>query len=408
MPGTGPSSSRVLLPLGLAVCLSLFGDLTLYAVLPSQREVVGLSLAAVGVMLGANRLIRVPSNPVVGLLFDRLGRRRLFLFGMVLGVLSTLGYGLAAGFWPFLGTRLVWGVAWTLINIGGITMVHDVSTPANRGRLAGIYNAWMLVGFAVGPLLGGFLVDAIGFRPTMRLYALAAAVGLTVAALALPETYRRDTAPRGPAPTRATLASLVRGGAEALSHNPQLASVLFLAVIFQFVGEGIALSTLNLLMVDRFGDSVSIGALALGVASITGILSAVRSLIAGASGPAAGLVSDRRNDRSLVMAGSLILGMGSFALLALARSLPLIVAAVGLSAVSAGAGMAGLTAAVGDLAPSGRRGVVIGAYATAGDIGAAAGPLLAFALAQVIPLSWLYIMCVVAFLVGMVILRRLN
>ncbi len=43
---------RVLLPLGLAVCLSLFGDLTLYAVLPSEREAIGLSLAAVGVMLG--------------------------------------------------------------------------------------------------------------------------------------------------------------------------------------------------------------------------------------------------------------------------------------------------------------------------------------------------------------------
>ena len=38
--------SRVLMPLGLAVCLSLFGDLTLYAVLVTQLDEVGLSLAA--------------------------------------------------------------------------------------------------------------------------------------------------------------------------------------------------------------------------------------------------------------------------------------------------------------------------------------------------------------------------
>ena len=92
---------RVLLPLGLAVCLSLFGDLTLYAVLPSQREVVGLSLASVGVMLGINRLIRLPGNPLIGARFDRVGRRRLFLLGMALGTCSTLGYGLVTGFLPF-------------------------------------------------------------------------------------------------------------------------------------------------------------------------------------------------------------------------------------------------------------------------------------------------------------------
>ena len=408
MVDTHPSARRVLLPLGLAVCLSLFGDLTLYAVLPSQREAVGLSLAAVGVMLGANRLIRIPSNPLIGVLFDRVGRRRLFLLGMVLGVLSTFGYSLATGFWPFLITRLLWGVSWTLINIGGITMVHDVSTVADRGRLAGIYNAWMLVGFAVGPLLGGFLVDAVGFRATMRLYAATTAIGLLVAALALPETYRRDPALRATAVPFAKLSAFVRDEAQALRHNPQLLSVLLLALIFQFVGEGIALSTLNLLTADRFGDTVSVGALALGVASATGILSALRSLIAGAAGPAAGLISDRRNERSLVMAGSLVLGIGSFALLSMARSLPLIVAAVALSATSAGAGMAGLTAAVGDLAPRRQLGAAIGAYATAGDIGAAAGPFLAFALALVIPLGWLYVICAFAFLVGLLVLRRLR
>jgi len=43
------SPSRILTPLGLAVCLSLFGDLTLYTVLVTQLDQVGLSLAAVGV-----------------------------------------------------------------------------------------------------------------------------------------------------------------------------------------------------------------------------------------------------------------------------------------------------------------------------------------------------------------------
>jgi len=93
--------AHVLIPLGFAVCTSLFGDLSLYAVLVTQTEVVGLTMAMVGVMLGVNRLVRIPTNPLVGVLADRWGRRKLFLTGMALGVLSTSAYGLVYGFWPF-------------------------------------------------------------------------------------------------------------------------------------------------------------------------------------------------------------------------------------------------------------------------------------------------------------------
>ena len=58
--------SRILIPLGLAASLSLFGDLTLYTVLVTQLDKVELSLAAVGVMLSVNRLIRIPAYPLIG------------------------------------------------------------------------------------------------------------------------------------------------------------------------------------------------------------------------------------------------------------------------------------------------------------------------------------------------------
>ena len=180
--------ARVLFPLGLAVCLSLYGDLTLYAVLVTQLDVVGLTLASVGIMLSVNRLVRIPGNPLGGLLVDRFGRRPLFLLGMLLGALTTASYGLLRGFWPFLAARALWGVAWIFIHVSGMSMVLDISTPATRGRLTGVYTTWQQIGFALGPLLGGLLVDAAGFRPAMLVGAGLTAVGLLVAALALPET----------------------------------------------------------------------------------------------------------------------------------------------------------------------------------------------------------------------------
>jgi MFS family permease len=401
---------RSLTPLGLAMSLSLFGDLTLYAVLVTQLDGVGLSLGAAGVMLGVNRLIRIPGNPLAGFLLDRWGRRHLFILGMLLGVFSTASYGLVRGFWPFLVGRLAWGIAWTLINVGGMAMVLDLSIQSNRGRLMGIYNAWQMAGLAISPLVGGFLVDAIGFRPAMLVCAGLTAAGLAVAALALPETSlpghpplkgagdaeRRDGTPSGLAPL-----VLFKGWQTHLRANRGLVTAAGLFLIIQFAGEGLVLSTASLLLKQHFGPSIALGSMALGVASAGGILLALRSLLASVIGPPAGHLSDGHTGRWPVIAGSLALGMLGFGLLASATSLWLVVLGVAVGAISTGAVAAALTAYVGDLTPPGRQGVVMGAYATAGDLGSTAGPFLAFALLAVLDLRWVYWLCTLAFLAGL-------
>ncbi len=413
MKAPPPAHRRILLPLGLAVCLSLFGDLTLYAVLPGQRQTVGLSLAAVGVMLGANRLIRIPGNPLVGLAYDRLGRRRLFLLGMSFAVLSTLGYGFVSGFLPYLLTRLMWGAAWTLINVGGLAMLHDLSTVDNRGQLSGAYNGWILGGFAVGPLMGGVLVDLIGFRALMRIYAATTAVGWLIAVVWLPETHRRRS-DRDPRPNACRsrqsvwsgLDQLVQRARRALRREPRLPDLLLLTLLFQFAGEGVALSTFNLLLEQRFGHTLNVGTITLGIASVSGVLAALRSVTAGAIGPLAGRLTDRRQERTSALAVSMAVGIGGFLLLALTESLTAIVSGILLSALSAGVGMAALSATLGDMTTEEQRGILVGTYATAGDCGSAAGPLLAYALASVVPLTWAYGICALAFGAGLILLRR--
>lgn len=402
--------SRVLFPLGLAAGLSLLGDLTLYAVLPTHRQTVGLSLGAVGVMLGVNRLVRIPGNPVAGFILDRVGRRKIFILGMSLGVLSTLGYGLLHGFAPFLLARIVWGVGWTLINVGGMTIVLDVSTPANRGRLTGFYNAWVLAGFALGPLLGGFLVDALGFRATMLSYAVATASGLLIALVGLPETAPqlvagvRQGRNAASSPLR-RLADLWQNSRGLLRSTPGLAPVLLLYLLTQFANLGVMLSTVNLLLEQCCGPTISVGAFALGVASASGILLAARSLLAGVVGPVAGRLSDVRWGRRAVIAGGLVVGAAAFGLLAIANSLWASVLGLALGAASSGTVMSVLTAHVGDLTPPGKQGAMMGIYATAGDIGAAAGPFLAFALLPVIDLQGVYLLCTLACLGGLLLLR---
>ena len=407
------SVSRVLVPLGLATCLSVFGDLTLYAVLATQRDAVGLSQGSVGVMLGVNRLIRIPGNPLAGMLLDRLGRRRPLILGLLLGVLSTASCALVRGFWPFLASRLAWGIAWTLINVGGLAMVLDVSTQANRGRLSGLYNAWEWMGYTLGPLAGGFLVDAIRFRPALLACAGLAAAGVAVAVAALPETARATAGnARGelrPAlslrPRLDRLDEAWRRGRDALRASHGLTGVFWLHLITKFASLGVVLSTLSLLLERRFGQRIALGSLSLGVASAGGTLLGLFSLLTSTVGPLAGHLSDTRTGRWPMIVGSLAAGVAGFGLLSCATSLGAVVLGVALSAVGAGAGLATLAAQVGDLSPPGREGVVMGAYATAGDVGSMAGPFLAFALLSVVDLQWVYLLCALVLLASLWYIR---
>jgi len=397
-----PSPGRVLWPLGLAICLSLFGDLTLFAVLVSQLDAVGLTLSAAGVMLGIHRLIRIPGNPLAGLLYDRWGRRPLFVTGMVLALVSTAGYGLVRGFWPFLATRLVWGLAWMLLNVGGLAMVVDVSGPANRGRWMGVYNTWIVAGFAVGPVTGGFLVDALGFQTGFLVLAAITAVGLAVAMLGLPETApQRERSPQG-----APAAGAQRWWGwdwlrTRLRAHRGLVQAALLYLILLFTGEGIIFSTLTLLLQRRFGGEVPLDGRMLGVAAAGGLLLGFRSAVSGLSGPLAGHLSDRRAGRLRVIAGGLAAGAAGFGVMAYGPSLGWIVLGVALSAAGSGAVVSALAALVGDLAPAGRPGAVMGLYAAVGDVGSTAGPFLVFPLAEVLDLRWIYLICTAAFVIGL-------
>ena len=128
-PGPAPSAMRVLFAIGIGTCTSLLGDASLYTVLPTETAAVGVVLANVGILLSANRFVRLVLNGPLGMLYDRWPRRPLFLAALFLGALSTALYAYAQGLWPLLFARMLWGLAWAGIWVGGNTILMDVTPP---------------------------------------------------------------------------------------------------------------------------------------------------------------------------------------------------------------------------------------------------------------------------------------
>ncbi len=392
------------------MALSLTGDSTLYAVLPDQAQAAGITLAVVGILLAANRLVRIPGNLVAGALYDRHGRRRLFLAGLILGVLSTLAYSAVRGFWPLLGARVLWGVAWSLINVGGYTMIMDCSSAGNRGRMMGIYQLAFALGLAVSPLLGGGLTDAVGFRTALRLCAALSGLGAVVAIVALPETRPGGamSVPAGPLAWREWLQGLIPA-VKRMDGNALRVRYVYLVVFF--VNGGIMMSTLSLYVRERWGQGIPLAGQIVGVATASGALLAIRSLVAMVAGPLAGMASDRRQrsgpgaslkGRWLVVWAGLVLGIAGFLILGIGNAAWTTILGVALVAGGAGVSIAGVSALAGDLAAEGRPGAAMGSMAAAGDLGSATGPLVAYALAPAIGLSWLYVLGAGVLLSGLV------
>ena len=180
---------------------------------------------------------------------------------------------------------------------------------------------------------------------------------------------------------------------------------MFIYAANQFAVDGIILSTVTLLIAQRIGESFNLNGLAIGAASAGGLILAARSVLAAFLSPAIGRLSDRGTSRLPVISAGLAAGIIGFLILLFARALLPILAGVLVGALSASVILVTLPALVGDEAPEQSRALVSGQLVAAGDVGSTIGPFLALNLAPLVGLEPVYLICVVLFGIGLVLVR---
>ena len=381
-----PSPFRVLLPVGIGTCLSLLGDASLYAVLPAHTVDAGVSVASVGVLLSANRFVRLILNGPAGMAYDRWRRRRLFVSALFIGACSTAIYGLTQGFWPLLVGRLLWGLAWAGIWVGGNTIILDIARDDNRGRWVGTHQVSFFLGASGGALLGGFLTDRLGYHQAMCIGAGLTLIGAIIALMFLPETreLRHEAAESMGSPRHSPLVS-------SPTRRVELASAIALYGANRLALAGIFQSTFGLFILEQIGDQVQIAGRSLGVATLTGLGLGLSTLISMTSAPIVGGLSDRVGNRWRVATGGLVPGMAGFSLLAIGSPLTTLVG-VPLAAITSGSNQGLSTALIGDVDDVGQRSRRLGMLFTIGDLASAVGPPLAYALIPLFGIKGVYLL----------------
>ena len=119
---------------------------------------------------------------------DRWGRRPLLLAGILVFGIASLGCALAPGLPTLVMARLIQGCGAAMLMPTSLAVLGDTFSGEARGRAIGIWAATGAIAGAVGPVLGGVLVDAVGWRAVFLINLPLAAAALFLATRAVPAT----------------------------------------------------------------------------------------------------------------------------------------------------------------------------------------------------------------------------
>src|SRR5712691_10582043 len=159
--------------------------------LPSIRKDLGISISELEWVVNAYALTFGVLLLTGGKLADLLGRRTIFIAGLVIFTGASLWCGLAGGPASLIAARTVQGVGAALMNPATLSIITATFPPRQRGMAIGIWAGVSALALAIGPLVGGVLTQDISWSWIFFVNIPVGVVGVLAARILIDET--RDT-----------------------------------------------------------------------------------------------------------------------------------------------------------------------------------------------------------------------
>ncbi len=282
----------------------------LSALLPFIRDAFGLSYLESGFAVTAYTIASGVTNAPWGLLADRVGARRVIVWGLVLIGLASIAISGSASYWQLLLALMIMGIASGTYHAPASAIIAQTFSRARRGLALGTHTTAGHLSFFAAPLVAGTLA-AVG---TWRTPYLVFAVAPIACALMLWRVAPPGTRAEGRHEWLATfheIAAVAR----------KIGGLVSLSIVFQVLLSA-ALAFLSLYFVDARGISPAVAAALFGVPQLAGLVGA----------PLAGTLSDRFGRPVVLLLGLAITGPASWALVTLPNELLVVpLLALGLS-----------------------------------------------------------------------------
>jgi len=369
----GGSKSSVIVIVSLITAISLLGDSMLYIVLPLYWEEIGLdSIWQVGVLLSINRFIRLPFNPIVGWIYNRISLKTGLIIAVILGSITTLGYGILNGFIAWIILRGVWGIAWSFFRIGGLSIVAFNTEENNRGKSVGLYNGLYRLGSLVGMLAGGLLVPILGLSTVSIIFGCLTLLALPIIFIYVKTTPLKDHEQDN----KDKVVFIDNSIVNSLKQNR--GRIVFTGFSITLLFQGIFMSTLSSVVEQNHGESVTLFGTVFSATFLTGIILSLQWIWGPFLGVRFGAWSDGVKGRVPVLIMSLIFASLTFGIISNELPILILIFFTFLVMIAATSLTTIVDAIALDISKNSNVVSFLTTYSIAQDLGASIGPFISF------------------------------
>jgi DHA1 family multidrug resistance protein-like MFS transporter len=364
-----PAWKRNLYAIWVAELLAIAGFGSISPILPFYVRDLGVEDPAVlkiwvGAIQTSGSIMVAVFSPIWGRLADSHGRRLMFLRALFGGSLMMTFMGLASHPWQLVVFRGIGGMFTG--TVAAATVLVATSVPKERtGASLGMLQTAILVGSAVGPLVGGTVADFFGYRATFFVTA-----GLLLSAALIVLTQVRESFTRRPH-TGGFLSRIVPDFSQ-ITSSPELFALLLLAATVNLAG-GLLIPILPLFIQSLAGDGGMLG-------STAGLIIGMRAFAGTFAAASVGRLSDRVGYRRVLLACTAGGVLAHLPLVLVTTPWQLLIVRI-LGGFFLGGTLPAINALIAVKAESGRQGAVYGLASSMSSTGSALGPAVGASIA---------------------------
>jgi EmrB/QacA subfamily drug resistance transporter len=185
---TGARGGWILAAAILGSSMAFIDGTVVNVALPAVQSALGATLAEVQWVVAAFALTLAALLLTGGSLGDLYGRRRIFSLGVMLFTAASMWCGLSPTIWQLIAARALQGVGGALLVPGSLALISASFSDDDRGRAIGTWSGFTSITAALGPVLGGWLVQHLSWRWAFFINLPIAAVVIAITTKHVPES----------------------------------------------------------------------------------------------------------------------------------------------------------------------------------------------------------------------------